>query len=110
VPARDRSVAVRCKWTEPGGRWRKDREEARRSQPTYHSKGFWDDDETERDRDMTNRGFPHQRSQARQAEASFDRESDTATLTVNEPRCFPTAQNAKRGAKQVQGKGENQTS
>jgi len=29
---------------------------------------------------------------------------------VNEARSFPTVQNAKRGAKQVQGKGENRTS
>ena len=28
---------------------------------TRHSKGFWDDDEQGRDRDVTNRGFPHQR-------------------------------------------------
>ena len=27
--------------------------------------------------------------------------------TVNEARSFPTLQNAKRGAKQVRGKGEN---
>jgi len=26
-----------------------------------HSKGFCDDSETERDRDVTNRSFPHQR-------------------------------------------------
>jgi len=30
--------------------------------------------------------------------------------TVNEARSFPTVQNAKRGEKQVQGKGENRTS
>jgi len=40
----------------------------------------------------------------------FDRESDTVTPTVNEARSFPTMQNAKRGAKQVRGKGENRTS
>ena len=32
------------------------------------------------------------------------------TLPVNEVRSFPTVQNAKRGANQVQGKGENRTS
>ena len=32
------------------------------------------------------------------------------TPTVNEARSFPTVQNAKRGAKQVRGKGENRTS
>ena len=61
VPARERMIAVRCKWTEPGEGERKDRAQASRSQQTGHSKGFWDDDETERDRDVTNRGFPHQR-------------------------------------------------
>ena len=43
-------------------------------------------------------------------EAYFDRESDTVTQTVNEARSFPTAQNAKQGAKQLRGKGENRTS
>jgi len=61
VPARERSVAVRYKWTEPGGESRKDCEPASHNQQTAHSKGFWDDDEAERDRDVTNRGFPHQR-------------------------------------------------
>jgi len=61
VPAGERIVAVRCKRTEPGGGERKDREQASCSRQTGHSKGFWDDDETERDRDVSNRGFPHQR-------------------------------------------------
>jgi len=61
VPVRQRMVAVRCKRTEAGGGERKDREQASRSRQMGHSKGFWDDDETERDRDVTNRGFPHQR-------------------------------------------------
>ena len=61
VPARERMVAVRYKRTEPRGGERKDREEASRSRQTGHSKGIWDDDETQRDRDVTNRGFPHQR-------------------------------------------------
>jgi len=54
VPAGERMVAVRCKRTEPGGGERKDREHASRSRQTGHSKGFWDDDETERDHDVTN--------------------------------------------------------
>ena len=61
VPAGERMVAVRCKRKEPGGGERKDREQASRSRQTGHSKGFWDDDETKRDRNVTNRGFPHQR-------------------------------------------------
>jgi len=61
VPAGERIVAVRCKRTEPGGGERKDCEQASRSRQTGHSKGFWDDNETERDGDVTNRSFPHQR-------------------------------------------------
>ena len=61
VLAGERMVAVRCKRTELGGGEMKDREQASRSRQTGHSKGFWDEDETERDRDVTNRGFPHQR-------------------------------------------------
>jgi len=54
-------AAVRCQRTEPGGGWRKDREPASHDRQTGHSKGIWDDDKTERDRDVTSRGFPHQR-------------------------------------------------
>jgi len=61
VPAGESMVAVRCKRTEPGGGEWKDREQANRSRQTGHSKSFWEDDETERDRDVTNQGFPHQR-------------------------------------------------
>jgi len=61
VPAGERMVAVLCKRTEPAGGERKDREQASRSRKTGHSKGFWNEDETERDCDVTNRGFPHQR-------------------------------------------------
>jgi len=50
------------------------------------------------------------RGTAQQAEAYFARGSDTVTPTVNEARSFPTVQTAKRGAKQVRGKGENRTS
>jgi len=46
---------------EPGGGWRKDRERASHSRQTGYSKGFWDDDEQGRDRDVTNQDFPHQR-------------------------------------------------
>ena len=61
VPAGERIIPVLCKRTKPGGGGRKDREQASRGRQTGHSKGFWDDDETEQDRDVTNRGFPHQR-------------------------------------------------
>ena len=64
VPAGERMVAVRCKWIEPGRGERKDREQASRSRQTGHSKGFWDDDETERDHDVANPDFPHQRYKA----------------------------------------------
>jgi len=53
--------AIRCQWTEWGDGWRKHRELASDNRQTGHSKGFWDDDETERDRDVSERGFPHQR-------------------------------------------------
>ena len=62
VPAKG---AVRGQRTEPGGGGRKDREQPSDSQQTGHSKGCWNADETrmrpERDRDVTNRGLPHQR-------------------------------------------------
>jgi len=61
VPAWERVVEVRCKRTEQRGGEKNDREQASRSRLTGHSKGFWDDDETKRDRDVTNQGFPHQR-------------------------------------------------
>jgi len=61
VPAGERMVAVLCKRTEPGGGGRKYREQASRSRQMGHTKGFWDDDETERDRDITNQDFLHQR-------------------------------------------------
>jgi len=34
-----------------------------------HSKGFWDDGETEQDRDVTNRSFPNQRNKPSRTEA-----------------------------------------
>jgi len=61
VLAGERMVVVRCNRAEPGGGGSKDHEQARCSRQAGHSKGFWDDDETERDRDVTNGGFPHQR-------------------------------------------------
>ena len=61
VPARGWIVVVRYQRTEQGGRGSKDCERASHNRQTGHSKGFWDDDETERNRDVTNRGFPHQR-------------------------------------------------
>ena len=61
VPAGERIVAVRCKRTEPGAGEMKDREQASCSRQTGQSKGFWDDDETERACDVTTGCFPHQR-------------------------------------------------
>jgi len=68
VPARGGSSskvsaygAVRCQRTELGGGKRKDSQRASHNRQTGYSKDFWDDDETEGDRDVTNRGFPHQR-------------------------------------------------
>jgi len=54
--------------------------------------------------------FPIRGTSPAEPKPYFDRESDTVTPTVSEARSFPTVQNAKRGAKQVGGKGENRTS
>jgi len=58
VPAKG---AVWCQRIEPAGGLRKDHKRGSHSRQTSHSKGFWEDEETERDLDVTNRGFPHQR-------------------------------------------------
>jgi len=54
--------------------------------------------------------FPIRGSSPAEPKPYFDRESETVTPAVSEARRFPTVQNAKRGAKQVRGKGENRTS
>jgi len=54
--------------------------------------------------------FPIKGTSPAEPRSYFDRESDTVTPTMSEVRSFPTVQNAKRGAKQVRGKGENRTS
>jgi len=61
VPASERKVVVQYQRTKQGEGGRKDRERASQNRQTGNSKGFWDDDETERDYDVTNRGFHHQR-------------------------------------------------
>jgi len=67
--------AVQCQRMEPGEGRRKYREHASHNQLMGHSKGFWDNSETERDRDVTNQSFPHQRDKPSKPEAYFDRES-----------------------------------
>ena len=54
--------------------------------------------------------FPIRGTSPAEPRPYFDQESDTVTPTVTEARSVPTVQNAKRGAKQVRGKGENRTS
>ena len=56
--------------------------------------------------------FPIRGTSPAEPKPDFDRESDTVTPTVSEAtrRSFPTVQHAKRGAKQVRGKGKNRTS
>jgi len=54
--------------------------------------------------------FPIRGTSPAEPKPYFERESDTVTPTVSEARSFPTVQNAKRGAKQVRGKGDNRTS
>jgi len=61
--------AVMCQQTEPGGGWRKDRERASHNPLAGYSTGFWDDRETEWDRDVSNRSFSHQRYQPSRTEA-----------------------------------------
>ena len=67
--------AVQCQRTERGGGLRNDRKRASHNRLTGHSKGFWDNGETERDSDVTNRSFPHQRYKPSRTAAYFDRES-----------------------------------
>ena len=47
----------------------KARERASHNRLTGLSKGFWDNSETERDRDVINRSFPHQRYKPSRTEA-----------------------------------------
>jgi len=61
--------AVRGQRTEPGGGYRKDHERASHNRIMGHSKGFWGDRGTERDRDVTNRSFPLQRYKSSRTEA-----------------------------------------
>ena len=63
--------------TEPGGGGRKDSERASHNRQTGHSKGFWDDNETERDRDVTNQGFLNPRYKLRKP-----RPTSTESLTM----------------------------
>ena len=61
VPARERILVVRYKRTDPEEGGRKDRQRASHNQQTGHGKSFWDDHETDREHDISNRGFPHKR-------------------------------------------------
>jgi len=56
---------------------------------------------------LVTEAFPTRGTSPAEPKPYFDLESDTVTPTVSEARSFPTLQNAKRGAKQVRGKGEN---
>jgi len=59
---------------------------------------------------LLTKAFPIRGTSPAEPKPYVDRESDTVTPTLSEARSFPTVQNAKRGAKQVRGKGENRTS
>jgi len=54
--------------------------------------------------------FPIRGTSPAEPKPYFEQESGPISPTVNEAKSFPTVQNAKRGAKQVRGKGENRTS
>ena len=105
MPAKERSVVVRYKRTEPGGGWKKDCELASHNRQTGHCKSCWDDNKPERDRDVTNRGFPPLRYKPSRLRPTSTESPDTVMPTVNEVRSFPTVQNAKRSRKQVRGMG-----
>jgi len=59
------------------------------------------------DCDVTNRSFPHQRNKPGKPRPTSTESPEAILPTVKEATSFPTMQNAKRGAKQVRGKGEN---
>jgi len=75
-----------------------------------HSKGCWDDSETEQDCGLLTEAFPIRGTSPAKPKPTSTESPDAIALTVSEARSFPTVQNAKQGAKQVQGKGENRTS
>ena len=54
--------------------------------------------------------FPIRGTSPAEPKPYFDRESGRRIADREQARSFPTVQNAKRGAKQVRGKGENRTS
>jgi len=54
--------------------------------------------------------FPTRGTSPAEPKPYFDQEFGPISPTVNEARSFLTVQNAKRGAKQVRGKGDNRTS
>jgi len=78
--------------------------------PNSPWQGLWDNDKTERDQDVSNRGFPHPGHKPSKLRPSSTDSLGTISPTVSEERSFPTMQNAKRGAEEVCVKGENQTS
>ena len=52
--------AVRCQRTEPGGGWRKDRDGLATTDKRVIARAFGMTTRPGRDRDVTNRGCPHQ--------------------------------------------------
>ena len=54
--------------------------------------------------------FPIRGPSPAEPKATGTESPDAISPTVDEARSFPTVQNAKGGAKQVRGKGENRTS
>jgi len=59
---------------------------------------------------LLTKAFPIRGTSPAEPKPTSTESPDAISLTVNAARSFPTEQNAKRGAKQVRGKGENRTS
>ena len=115
VPARERRVAVteQRDETERRRRWREGGRIANTLAKTDKqaiARAFGTTTRPWRDRDVTNRSFPHQRYKPSKPRPTSTESPDAVTPTVNEARSFPTVQNPKRGAKEVRGKGERRTS
>jgi len=82
VPAREWNLGVLCKGTEPGGEWRKDREQASHSQQTGHSNSIWDEDETWTRPWRYKPKLSPADVQAQQAEGYYDQESGRHTADL----------------------------
>jgi len=118
VPAREEFLAVRCQLKAQYGASGRNREGGRgriasglaTTDQRAIARAFGATARPSETVMLLTQAFPIRGTSPAEPKPYFDLESDTVTLTVSEARSFPTVQNAKRGAKQVRGKGENRTS